>query len=235
MLDAILVLSVQVAILGGCGIFFGLLAPKDFKPLWLIAAVVVYVVSYIALTRGFYSFSNPPWASLNWYGKILSTLVALAVAAIPAIGFKRSGMTLKQLPGSWTAWLFAAVVLGVVTYFAATDGYVSSNLEAKIFQWTMPGLDEELLYRGVLLLMLNEALRSRVTVLGARMGWAALITSILFGAVHGVAFDDGVFQFTLPWSQTLSGLVLVWIRERTGSVILPILGHNYGNAIFLMV
>ncbi|MEM6948094.1 MAG: CPBP family intramembrane glutamate endopeptidase, partial [Pseudomonadota bacterium] len=187
MLDAILVLSVQVAILGGCGIFFGLLAPKDFKPLWLIAAVVVYVVSYIALTRGFYSFSNPPWASLNWYGKILSTLVALAVAAIPAIGFKRSGMTLKQLPGSWTAWLFAAVVLGVVTYFAATDGYVSSNLEAKIFQWTMPGLDEELLYRGVLLLMLNEALRSRVTVLGARMGWAALITSILFGAVNGVA------------------------------------------------
>ena len=33
----------------------------------------------------------------------------------------------------------------------------------------------------------------------------------------------------------VSALLLVWLREKTGSVLLPILLHNYGNAIFMLV
>jgi membrane protease YdiL (CAAX protease family) len=30
-------------------------------------------------------------------------------------------------------------------------------------------------------------------------------------------------------------LILVWMRERTGSLLLPILLHNFGNSIGLFV
>nr|WP_312219378.1 CPBP family glutamic-type intramembrane protease [Brevundimonas sp.] len=33
----------------------------------------------------------------------------------------------------------------------------------------------------------------------------------------------------------LAGLLLAWLREKTGSVLLPVLLHNYGNAVFMLI
>jgi len=101
----------------------------------------------------------------------------------------------------------------------------------------MPGLDEEIFYRGVLLLMLNEAFGRPVRVLGAPMGWGAALTALAFGLTHALGYQDGGFTFDwAPMATTgLAGLLLVWLREKTGSVLLPVLLHNYGNAVFMLV
>ncbi len=57
----------------------------------------------------------------------------------------------------------------------------TADFETIAFQWTMPSIDEELFYRGVLLLMMNEAFTRRVTILGAPIGYGGLLTSLLFG------------------------------------------------------
>ena len=93
---------------------------------------------------------------------------------------------------------------------------------------TMPGLEEEIFFRGVLMVAINEAFTSRRRVMGAEMGWGAVLTAILFGAVHGLPYSDGRVGLALGpvlWTSVVA-ILLVWIRERTGSLVAPVLCHS---------
>jgi len=206
---------------------------------WLIAALLLMAVYDAVLTRGYghvpLLFGSSSW---NWEGKALAVLLSLVVASLPVIGWRRTGLTLKQdrrgLPGAlMLSGLLAALFLGLALYFPG-QGF---DLGSLAFQLTMPGLDEEIFYRGVLLLMLNEAFGKPVRILGAWMGWGAVLSSLAFGLTHALGYADGGFTFEplLMATTGLSALLLVWLREKTGSVLLPILVHNYGNAIFMLV
>ena len=121
---------------------------------------------------------------------------------------------------------------GLFFYLAVSgaDGK-PDDLETIVFQWTMPGLDEELFYRGVLLLAMNEAFAPRVNILGARIGYGGLLTSVLFGLAHGVSYGAGGFSFD-PMFFALTGgpsLLLLWLREKTGSLVLSVIAHNIAN------
>ncbi|MNH77902.1 CAAX amino terminal protease self- immunity [compost metagenome] len=206
---------------------------------WLVASFLLMAVYDAVLTRGYgnipLSFGSSNW---NWEGKALAVLLSLAVASLPVIGWKRAGLTLKQdrrgLPGALVlSGLLVALFLGLALYFPA-QGF---DLDSLAFQLTMPGLDEELFYRGVLLLMLNEAFGKPVRILGAWMGWGAVLSSLAFGLTHALGYADGGFTFEpiLMATTGVSALLLVWLREKTGSILLPILMHNYGNTIFMLV
>ena len=69
------------------------------------------------------------------------------------------------------------------------------------------------------------------------MGWGALISSFAFGLAHALGYGDGGFSFDVQAMALTGGpaLLLVWIREKTGSVALPILLHNFANSIFHLV
>ena len=206
---------------------------------WLIAALLLMVVYDALLTRGYghipLSFGPSNW---NWEGKAMAVLLSLAVASLPMIGWRRAGLPLKQdrrgQAGALAlSGLLAALFLGLALYFPG-QGF---DLDSLAFQLTMPGLDEELFYRGVLLLMLNEAFGRPVRILGAWMGWGAVLSSLAFGLTHALGYADGGFTFEplLMATTGVSALLLVWLREKTGSVLLPILLHNYGNAIFMLI
>lgn len=100
----------------------------------------------------------------------------------------------------------------------------------------MPGLDEEIFYRGVLLLALNEAYRSRKLILGAPIGYGGLMTMIIFGLTHAMDYSVNGFTFDIVIFATtgLSSFILLWMREKTGSVVLPILAHNVANGAFTL-
>jgi len=191
------------------------------------------------LTRGYGHIPLSFWPSKwNWEGKTLAVVLSLAVASLPVLGWKRVGLTLTQdrkgLRGALIlSGLLAALFLGLALYFPG-EGF---DIDSLAFELTMPGFDEELFYRGVLLLMLNEAFGRPVRVLGAPIGWGAALTALAFGLTHALGYQDGGFTFDwAPMATTgLAGLLLVWLREKTGSVLLPVLLHNYGNAVFMLV
>lgn len=96
----------------------------------------------------------------------------------------------------------------------------------------MPGLDEDLLHRGVLLLLLHRALTGRRPTWGSKVGWAVPITCLLFGLAHGLFVTSGWKVIFDPANIVLTGLlglVLVWIRIRWASLWPPILAHNAIN------
>ena len=173
----------------------------------------------------------------HWFGK----LALLATSLLPLValryfqpGFQWSdaGFTLKQNPGSLKA---ALTVLGMLLLFRlfligllGPDDGVRDPGELT-FLATMNGLEKEPLYRGVLLYTLSLALVARTfLVFGVQLSLAGLLLVGLFALSHGL-FYNGDFWMVLPagfFFTAIHGLVYLWLREKTGSLVFPILCHN---------
>ena len=172
--------------------------------------------------------------SLNWYGKGLAILGTLTMLYyLPGVSFRAAGVCWKQTEGS----LGPVVTTAVMTILSATiiSGIVSTSpnttLEWLAFQATMPGLDEELFMRGLLLLLLHQAFGKNLRFWGIETGWGLWLTTLLFGLLHGVAWTDAGLALNFPaivMTGTI-GFVEGWLRERSGSLVAPILFHNGFN------
>lgn len=220
----------------------GLIGVADrgrFAPRWLLIAALLVAINDALLTRGYGTFPDLLAGShWNWQGKLLALAATLAIAALPAFGWRRSGLTLAQEPGSLKASIPVAVLycaFFVVIAVAFPNGEFSG--EEVAFQLTMPGFEEEPFYRGILLFALDQAFTGRVRFLGVDWGWGAVLSCLLFGMAHAFGFSDGRFSFdAMTMALTaLPSLIAVWLRLRTGSVLVPIFMHNFGNSISLLV
>jgi membrane protease YdiL (CAAX protease family) len=224
---------IETGILAGLGLLGAVFFRAGFRWKWLVAALVLNLAYQALLTRGFWMIPDPfPAADWNWAGKLAAVAGTLLVMSLPAFGWKRCGMTLDQGP-RWGGAFVMFAGLSVLFFGLALSGADGKpdDLETIAFQWTMPGLDEELFYRGTLLLALNEAFRPKANVLGAPMGYGGLLTSVLFGLTHALGYEAGAVDFDLmTFAMTgVPAMLLLWIRERTGSLLLPVIGHNIAN------
>ncbi len=170
----------------------------------------------------------------NWVGKSLALLATCAILAfLPSVGFREAGVRWAQNAGS----LRPVAVTAVMTIVGATitSGLISSSPDLSrewlTFQATMPGLDEELFMRGLLLLLFHQAFGKGMTIWGAETGWGIWLTSVLFGLLHGVGWVDGALQFNVAVIMLTGsiGFIAGWARERTGSLVIPVLFHNAFN------
>ena len=187
-------------------------------------------------------FLNPIFGlNLNWSGKLLTTLLGLIIIYfLKRKGHYDFGLTLKQKKGSLrpvlTVFLLIGIIEIIIVYFFY--GTYNSTIEENLYQSLMPGISEEILYRGLYLGILNRIFTKRKLVFGANMGYAALITSIMFGLSHGISINEN-FQVNLNYLPMIVpfvfGLIWVWMRERTGSVLIPILFHNFSNEISQLI
>lgn len=231
---------VLLLVVGGA---LGLADRKRFDVRWLLIAAVLVAVNDAFLTRGYGLLPNfLPGAEWNWQGKLLALAATLAIAALPVIGWRRCGFTLAQAPGSLKASIPVVVLYcGFFAALALAFPNGSATGEEIAFQLTMPGLEEELFYRGLLLLALDRAFAGRVRFLGIEWGWGAVLSCLLFGMAHAFSYSGsysgGAFSLdAMTMALTaIPSFLAVWLRVRTGSVLLPILVHNFGNAIFLLL
>jgi len=171
---------------------------------------------------------------LNWTGKSLSLLSTCAILAfLPRVSFKEAGLRWGQAAGS----LRPVIIVVVMTVLSATvtSAFISSSPNTSpewlMFQATMPGLDEEIFMRGLLLLLFHQAFGKGMAIGGAETGWGLWLTTLLFGLLHGVAWADGALQVEIP-AIVLTGMigfVAGWTRERTGSLVVPVFFHNIFN------
>ena len=238
-MNALIGLSGVLVLLLVVGGSIGLSDREHFAPRWLLVAALLVAMSDALHTRVYRNIPDLlPEADLNWQGKLLALAATLAIASLPMFGWRRVGLTLAQAPGSLKAVLpvmilYCAFFLALALAFP--DGPPSR--EDIAFQLTMPGLQEELFYRGVLLFALDRAFTARARFLGVDWGWGAVLSCMLFGLDHAFGFSNGQFSFD-PMFMALTALpsfIGVWVRLRTGSLLLPIVMHNFGNAISLLV
>jgi len=228
-----LVLVMLLAAGGAVGLVSGW---KSVSPRWLLAAAGLVLLNDLLLTRFYGRLPDLIPGQWNWEGKILALLATLAIASQPAIGWTRSGLTLRQTELKApliVAGLYCLLFVGLALAFPNEP----NTAETLAFQLSMPGLEEEAFYRGVLLLVLDRALTGRVRFLGVDWGWGALLSCALFGLCHAFGVSHGQVTFDPMYFALTAGpsLIGVWVRLRTGSILLPVLMHNVGNAASLFL
>ncbi len=238
-MDGLVGIAGVIGLLLGAGAVLGLARPSQFSLRWLMAACALVLLNDALLTQGYGALPTLlPSGDWNWQGKILALVATLLIAALPAFGWRQVGLTLAQAPGSLKASL--PVALLYIAFFAALAVAFPgepASVETIAFQLTMPGLEEEAFYRGLLLFALDRAFLSRKRFLGVEWGWGAILSCVLFGLTHAFGFSDGQFSFD-PVTMALTAvpsLIAVWLVLRTRSILLPVLLHNFGNAVTLIL
>lgn len=236
-MNGLIGLGGTLAILLAAGLTTGFADRKHFALRWLVIAALLVAINDALLTNLYGLLPDLVGGSRNWQGKLLALAATLAIAASPAFGWRRSGFTLEQTSGSLKAALPVAALY--CTFFVALAVAFPSDPasgEEIAFQLTMPGFEEEPFYRGVLLLALNEAFTGRKHILGVDWGWGAVLSCLLFGMAHAFGFSDGHFSFEAATMAVtaIPAFIAVWLRLRTGSLLLPVLLHNFGNAFSLI-
>lgn len=237
-MDGLIGIAGVVAILWILSGSIALIGRGSVSVRWLLAATGFVILNDTLLTNGYGLLPDLIGGTWNWQGKLLATAATLAVAALPVVGWRAAGLTFAQARGSLCpALLVSLLYIGFFVALALAFPNDRPSIETLAFQATMPGLEEEIFYRGVLLLMLSRAFTGRLSLLGVEWHWGAILSSALFGLVHAFGFSDGAYYFDLL-TMALTGipsLIGVWLVLRTRSVLLPAILHNFGNTITAVV
>jgi uncharacterized protein len=202
--------------------------------LWLFFAIFI-VDQLLARLPKILPVLNIIGGHYNWTGKILATLFSIMIIIILKKKCQLDfAFTMKQLPGSVQSIL--GIVIGffvlqmIYVYFSTARQEIT--WEDHLFQLTLPGISEEIMFRGILLGLLNGVFISRIKFLGAYLGWGTLVTALLFGIWHGISFDKDL-HFELNYFKMISpllvGFLLAWVRERTKSILFPFMYHSFFN------
>ena len=107
------------------------------------------------------------------------------------------------------------------------------SVETLAFQALMPGLAEELAYRGIAPALLLGLICGKEPSQG--IPWTVVFTTALaFGIWHGLGYSASGFSFDLmsalfPFIGSIAG---GWLRFSSGSLLFPILAHSFANVAF---
>lgn len=103
------------------------------------------------------------------------------------------------------------------------------NLETLAFQLTVPGIDEEIIFRGILLGLLMSSLKENIKFLGNP---SVLLTGILFGLMHALTLKNDLsinFNSIYFFQTGIAGYIWGWITIKSRSILMAILSHNFSN------
>lgn len=219
-----------------CGLVAALLA-KRFDKRILVAGALLFA-AYLALddlVTGLphlvpaFDFLPGEW---NWSGKLLSLAFSALVIAAMRLSPDAVGLRLRQ-DHARTGW----IAVGLFVVWGACLGLLfkpgAPDAETLAFQATMPGLAEEIAYRGIAPALLLSLWPRKPHVDG--IPWAVVLaTSAMFGLWHALSYSDGRFGFD-PMSGLFPFLGSIpggWLRFRTKSLVVPVAGHGLANVAF---
>ena len=175
---------------------------------WFGAAAATYALYSLA---GYWTLptdvASLP-AEARWYSRIAQLTTG---AIITAVLWKRHqlltaeglGLTLRQKPGS-LPWSLGGIVVLVVLGLMP-GGMDAGNADVPgplgwLYHLTLPGIEEELMYRGLVLSLLTAALGTTAKA----TGWAAVMATMVFALAHGI-FPNGATDRRNPLHDRLCG------------------------------
>jgi membrane protease YdiL (CAAX protease family) len=206
---------------------------KRSKEIFRLSAVTVVLVFMQAAILYMVSFDSLSTLQYNWLQKFIVFICAILLC-------KPLGVTPKEcgyfLPSSRSALLFALLI---GTVYAGIDivgieEHKVPTVETVLFQLTMPGLQEEPFYRGLLLSLWDKHFGRPIKVLGVNFGLGSVITTAIFTVLHLVFLDENwkvaVNPNVLEWINFIVfSFVMCWLRYKFESVWPCVLAHNFDN------
>jgi CAAX protease family protein len=205
-----------------------------WQDVFLFVCLFILDVVLMVLVMNYLHFRT----EMPWHLKLVSMAWALCfIFLYRSLRLKDYGVTLHLLPGSLRPVVFVFIVttVGLLVYFGGA--FTHASIERIAFEATLPGIAEELTFRGIFLALLNRAYGKTWNFFGARIGWGAIITTVLFAIMHGVLIDES-FGFHFMWFPVcitgFFGAIFCWMRERTDSVFPGMIAHNVFNVVSIV-
>jgi hypothetical protein len=143
---------------------------------------------------------------------------------------------LKGKPTRNEGGFLAGAILMISCSGFAPGATLGNAISALVFYVLFLGLGEELLFRGYIQSRLNAAFGRPYRFHGVDWGWGVVIASGLFGLMHVlnlgslVSGDWGLAWWWGFWT-FFGGLVLGFLREKTGGIVAPAILHGLPQAI----
>lgn len=214
------------------------LTSKQTNPKYLVLFGGYFILDSYIRILGF-EFIKLDFLGLkgNWSGMILSLIVALIFI------FYHSKEIRKDI-GFTTEFNKKKLKLGILIFlgFLIFDFAFKMilfpkggifNLEQFLFQASLPGLTEEIVFRGILLWILSKAFIPSKKINGIFFGWGFIIVTFLFAMMHGVVLTESmefkIDYITIIYITLITSLSLGILRKYSGNLILPTIGHNVVN------
>lgn len=194
--------------------------------------ITIQIVLYFPLRYPSLDFLG---GNFNWTGKVFSIIVSLLFLIFyKKFSLKDYNLTFSQKKNTY---LISILILIFLFCFAGYLEYGSNgqklNLEGISYQLTMPGFEEELAYRGIMLGLLSQIFLSELKIgKYLKINSAILVTSLLFGLMHSL-FIKNNFSISINWYAFkltfFLGLVFAYLAHKTKSILFPVIGHNLYN------
>jgi len=191
----------------------------------LLAMAVVLPASF--------SFGVLLWLGIGfaeWRGALILAPVELAATMGVGLLLRRQPTRKEHRRGSGVG-VYLAVLATVTVLSAATRGLVP-QVSRFAGQFFVTGFGEEIMFRGYVQSRLNHSFGRPWRLFGTAVGPGLVIASILFGLIHW-AQSGGTVWWAL-WT-TCSGLLLGFLREKTGGIVAPGIVHGLPQAIGVLV
>ncbi|WP_313028239.1 CPBP family intramembrane glutamic endopeptidase [Soonwooa sp.] len=179
-----------------------------------------------------------------WGGKILSLLLSLGIIFSlnmqnrEAVGFTFKTNSKKQVKVGVFVFLGFLLFDFIFKMILFPKGG-TFDLETFLFQATLPGLTEEIAFRGIGFWLLDKAFPTKWNYKGIQFGWGFIIITILFGVGHGVILTTDYqvkFDFvTIIYLILISSFSVGVLRKFSGNLIFPIIGHNCINLMNALI
>ena len=217
-----------------------LLADKRTKENYLQILFFALIYIFYQLTLALPKLSEPfnfIGGNWNWDGKLFGIIFGVICYFIFRKYFKENNFfTFKQDEKGFKPALIATIIsVLLVTTIAYLTGQDKFSGETLAFQLTMPAIDEEIMFRGILLGLLLTALREKVSFLGNP---AVLLTAVLFGFIHALTLEKDFsinFEPIYFLHTGIGGFVFAWITLKSRSILLAVLAHGLANFLAALV
>lgn len=232
MFDGLITLALQLLAIIPLLIFAGAKTKKIDRQ-YLTWALGFFIIDTIIVmyTK---KFPSLPTQGLhwNWFGKSASTLFSVFFFLLYPNIRSPSGITWKQNPGSgkYVASLLL-LLIGLGYAMRLFQPPPTMTMETFFFQLFLPSLDEEFLFRGVLLYLFSKAFAD-----GTQQEWnitGIFLISVLFGIVHALVWKAGQINFSMFvfFEPFFIGLIFMALRIVSGSVLFAMVGHSIYNLL----
>lgn len=213
------------------------LKKKNFETFKILSAFAIFfllnnILLYLPILYPEVRISN--WnANWNWTGKIYAILGSiLFLVFYRKFKLKDYFLTFKQDKGFIKKGIL--IILGILIIRIIVAYFFHSRTEwspeTLLFQFSMPGIDEEIAFRGIMLGLLTKVLKRNILILNT----SVLVTAILFGFAHGFSLSNefNIIFNIQPFLRTMIyGLIWGEITIKSGSILLALISHNSGNGI----
>ncbi|MDO5101178.1 MAG: CPBP family intramembrane metalloprotease [Eubacteriales bacterium] len=155
----------------------------------------------------------------------------LDMRAYPEMSEKRGSVRFLKRPHWWvliiaTSFLIAGGIENLIYLTGLPDIFTGYNELAELIFGKTP-IWEQILLVGIAGPILEELLMRGLVYKRLRRltgpGWAALISSAIFGVIHGNVVQ-GIFAFSF-------GLYMAYLYEEQGTLLAPILSHVFNNTL----